>query len=490
MRKTIPTLLLVAAALGVAVPSGAVPVCSDLLMGVNERCPVWTGTYNNPGGAGGDLEDTGFAVAVTPDATKVVVTGRSRDDATDRDQATVAFNAATGATLWTARYDDGFGRYDVGSAVSATDTRVFVTGRSQGEDGSYDWATVAYDAATGVRLWAARVAGDEGLDDFSWTVVTSADGSTVYVGGGVDDGAEMPGDALVVAYDAATGDERWRARYDSGFYDGGFRLFRSPGGDRLFLAGGTRRGNDSMNYLALGIEAEDPEHLGDIVWSSFYASGQGHDEIRGAALSPDGTRLVVTGYSISGVVLDVNTAAFDTADGSLAWSARYNGTRNAGDEAGGVAIAAGNAVVTMKGAEGTAGFDYATRAYDLATGAVVWTKYEGTPATPDSAYAITALGDAVYVTGYVPVPRGEIQPVFKIEPATMMTVSYDAATGNRRWIAQANNSGVGADIGVAIAAGGGKVYPAGTFATSGVYFYPVTQAKAYAWDYGVLAYPA
>ena len=473
-----------------SVPLEAVPVCVDQVVGIIERCPDWSASYNNPNGAGGNLEDTAFWSSVSPDGSKVFVTGRSRDDSSDRDATTMGLNAATGARLWVGRYDNG-GTYDVGSSVIGTNTRVFSTGRSSGPQG-WDWATVAYDAATGQKLWDDRVAGTKEVDDTSWTVAVSPDEQTVYVGGTIDDGLDVAGDAMVVAYDTGTGERKWTGRFDSSVgdsntYDHGFRLFVAPDGSRVYLAGETRAGSDAMNYLAVAFEAADPDRLGDVLWSTTYASNQGTDVLRAAALSSDGSRLALTGFSPG---LDVNTVVFDTADGRRLWSARYNGTRNGADEAAGVAIVAGKAIVAMKGAEGTAGFDFATRAYDLETGEVSWTSYDGTAATPETPHAIVALGDAVYVTGTVPVPRGEIQPVFKIEPATLMTVSYDANTGARRWITHHNESGVGADVAVAISAGGGRVYPTGTFAFSGVYVYPHQAAKAYAWDFGVVAYDA
>jgi hypothetical protein len=43
--------------------------------------------------------------------------------------------------------------------VSPDGTTVFVSGTSIGRDGSFDYATVAYDASTGHGLWLARYNG-------------------------------------------------------------------------------------------------------------------------------------------------------------------------------------------------------------------------------------------------------------------------------------------------------------------------------------------
>jgi hypothetical protein len=149
----------------------------------------------------------------------------------------------------------------------------------------------------------------------------------------------------------------------------------------------------------------------------------------------------------------------------------------------------------MTAAEGAAGHDAATRAYDLETGVVRWTTIENGaphPAVPDRVFAIASSpsGSAVYVTGQSLWPYMEIQPVFRIEPALLTTYSYDAATGARRWVARHNETGIGADAAIAIAVSpdGQRVYPAGTMVFTGAYVYPTEAAKAYAWDYGVLAY--
>jgi len=59
-------------------------------------------------------------------------------------------------TLWARRYDVR-DEHDVADAlgVSSDESILFVTGRSRTGDG--DYATVAYDTATAVELWAARL---------------------------------------------------------------------------------------------------------------------------------------------------------------------------------------------------------------------------------------------------------------------------------------------------------------------------------------------
>jgi hypothetical protein len=80
--------------------------------------------------------------------------------------------------LWSALYD-GPGHGDdlaLDAAVSPDGSRVFVTGYSQGF-GGLDWATFAYDADTGAVVWTQRYDGPDHLDDRASDLAVSPDGS-------------------------------------------------------------------------------------------------------------------------------------------------------------------------------------------------------------------------------------------------------------------------------------------------------------------------
>ena len=65
----------------------------------------------------------------------------------------MAYDAATGAKVWVSRYDGPATATTSATAlgVSPDGSTVFVTGSSDGSNDSADYATVAYDAATGAR---------------------------------------------------------------------------------------------------------------------------------------------------------------------------------------------------------------------------------------------------------------------------------------------------------------------------------------------------
>ena len=100
------------------------------------------------------------------------------------DYATVAYAAATGAMRWVQRYAGGPGSSGAGSvAVSPDGSTVFVTGDDESAGHSFDYATVAYAAATGSVLWARRYGGAGLTDNTAVAVLPSPDGTKVFITG-------------------------------------------------------------------------------------------------------------------------------------------------------------------------------------------------------------------------------------------------------------------------------------------------------------------
>lgn len=89
---------------------------------------------------------------MSPDSARVFVTGTvdSGGPQGAAEQMTLAYNPATGAVLWFATFalsDQGVvGAIPAAIVVSPDSTRVFVTGLAQTAAGNWDFATVAYRA--------------------------------------------------------------------------------------------------------------------------------------------------------------------------------------------------------------------------------------------------------------------------------------------------------------------------------------------------------
>ena len=187
---------------------------------------LWVRLYNGPGNS----FDAASSVAVSPGGSRVFVTGESQGTTSGLDYATVAYSAVTGARLWAARYNGPGNGNDAASsvAVSPGGSRVFVIGASRGTRSGPDYATVAYSAATGARLWVTRYNGPANGDDAARSVAVSPSGSTVYV-----TGSSYPGSATL-AYSAATGAQLWLARHNDMLLAA---VAVSPGGSRVYVTG-------------------------------------------------------------------------------------------------------------------------------------------------------------------------------------------------------------------------------------------------------------
>ena len=145
------------------------------------RGTLWKARYNGPGSS----SDGAAALRVSPDGATVFVTGYSFDPSTSYDYATVAYEAATGTQRWVARYNGPGNGSDFATAlgVSPDGTTVFVTGYSFDPSTSYDYATVAYDAASGTQQWVARYDGPGSGDDVAYGLAVSPSGAAVFVTG-------------------------------------------------------------------------------------------------------------------------------------------------------------------------------------------------------------------------------------------------------------------------------------------------------------------
>src|SRR6266849_1515050 len=83
-----------------------------------------------------------------------------------------------GGQLRACRYNGPGNGDDIAAsvAVSPDESTVFVTGSSAGVTSGADYATVAYNAASGAQPWASRYSGPGRGDDYSVSVAVSPNG--------------------------------------------------------------------------------------------------------------------------------------------------------------------------------------------------------------------------------------------------------------------------------------------------------------------------
>ena len=359
---------------------------------------LWEQRYSGPGFS---LDDP-RAVGVSPDGSKVFVTGQA--GGSDYDWGTVAYDAATGTQLWAKRYDGPAHSPEGANAlgVSPDGSKLFVTGPSAGSGSDFDYATVAYDAATGTQLWVTRYNGPANFEDSAKALGVSPDGSSLFVTGS-SFGSGSRSDYATVAYDAATGTQLWVRRFNGATNrdDGAYALGVSPDGSRVFVTGTSAgSGVGFTDYLTVAYNAA----TGHRSWVKRYKGpANGDDTPFALGVSPDGSKLFVTGTSAgSGSDFDYATVAYDAPTGTQLWVRRYNGPANADDGAKAVGVSPDGSRVFVTGYSYMSNYDFLTVAYNDATGTQLWVRRENGPANgydSGSALGVSPDGSRVFVTG-------------------------------------------------------------------------------------------
>jgi DNA-binding beta-propeller fold protein YncE len=475
------------AALASTVFAAAVLACTALAAGFGAVAPASaaaTGSAATAGPAGarpaasaGELWTARFlgehgntvpsTVKVSPDGGTVYVTGGSQPVIGTYDFATVAYDAADGAPKWTSYYaGPGPGGFLAeGLVVSPDGGTVYVTGPSGGSGTGLDYATVAYDASTGAQLWASRYNGPGNGGDGSSSLAISKDGSTLYVTGG-SQGSGTANDYATIAYDASTGAQQWVSRYNGPGNGNDYALgvVVSQAGTRVYVTGGSAGAHSNFDYATIAYTSGGAQ-----LWVRRYnGTSDAKDYAHGLVLTPDGRTVIVTGATRDrGHGVDYGTIAYSAATGATRWVRTYNGPANNTDDAVAIAIGAGGRRVYVTGHSSAPATnqDYTTIAYSAATGARLWlSRHNGSASKDDEATALAVGpgGKTVYVTGFSLRAGGS--------GYRYATVGYAAATGKQLWV---QTYGSQASLAQAVAAGPGghTVFVTGASQGSGGYNY-------------------
>jgi len=380
--------------------------------------------------------DVGARTAASPDGAKVFVTGTVDLFTEGKNYLTLAQDSATGAVIWSASYNSGGSQDDSAAAVAVNPdgTKVYVTGVANG-----GWATIALDSSTGAQLWVAQYGAVAPFTLWDQLAV-SPDGSKVFIAGtGLSASPSSPEDYATVAYNASTGAQLWVSTWNgpANLNDDVSAIGVTPDGSRVIVTGfneSYRRGDE---YFTIAYSAATGARL----WFQRYNGFLGNyisptrDRATSLAISPNGLFVAVTGESVSLPSNDENaTVAYSVATGAQLWVARFTNPVTGGHVLPVRAVVSPNSSkVFVTGPTDLGTPDYETIAYEASTGAQVWAQaYDGIGHDYDSPSAVAVSGDGSKV---VVTGRSWGGDWLQLDFAT---VAYDTTTGAQVWVSRHN----------------------------------------------------
>ena len=325
----------------------------------------------------------------------------------------------------------------VGALPAPATAQVFDSFSGCALDGADDkceaWFTVYDDDET------AELGSESPVD-----VATAPDGSAIYSAARVTVGTGFDGKSrwAILAYDTQ-GQRKWLARWgDPANHSFPTSIAVSPDGGLVFVSGSwkTDQISGDGHLTTIAFDSQD----GSIVWSANYdGPGGGTDNARELVVSPDGRTLYIAGISagLDNSDLDFAAIAYDSRTGAELWVTRWDGVgKNHTDTPFAIDVSSDGDMLYLTGwsyGEGEFNNDYGTIAIDTTgedAGGIVWTaRYDGV--------GVRAPDQASALT-IAPDDRtvfvtGMSDDVDGGPPFSVnygyATVAYDAMTGQQLW---------------------------------------------------------
>jgi WD40 repeat protein len=372
------------------------------------------------------------ANVASPDGSKVFTTGFTGSGSTQK-FLTIGYNAVTGEQLWAKTFGGGDGDSGADIAVSPDGAHVFVTGSHtvDAATADVDWATIAYDGATGAKLWSRKYDGpgsDHSTDRAEGIAVTQ-NGFVVVTGSKTTHVL----DAVIrtTAYYASTGATRWA---DTWWYGHGRAVAVTPDSTLAIIV--TDYGDSQIGTFAYDVLS------GDLKWFRAWNGPENFQALaRDIVVSPSGQYVYSAGIvATADDGYDYALLKYDTSTSAFPWGRRYDGIPAYSDESlNSVAISPDGATlfVTGSASDGTGDTDYATLAY-AATGDRLWTKrFHGRSTDVAHSVVVEPGGAHVFVTG---------SSLGTTSGFDILTKGYDAATGTTTYSNRFPQGGQGLDL--------------------------------------------
>lgn len=413
-----PTTLVVAAVLLAAfvpaVHSAPLSVCINQVKGLNDRCELWSRSFNDRSPDGSPVSDTPAGAVVNRRGDRLYVATTTYVGASTLPHATVAaLSTVNGGTVWLAHSPTQLGTAATALALSPNESLLVVTGTVDYQPNlnakvlEY-WLTTAYSTSNGRQAWSAvyRVGGETNqpvamaIDAQRGEVIVT--GNSQYSGGFQRPYIEW----VTIAYSLRTGRQLWLTRYGglAGGQNSPAGIALSPSGNAVYVAG------TSEHLETTGVHVYDQAVIrydartGRQNWLTVTHIGSDHQPA-GIAISPRNDMVFVVGTATFGTstspVIEPLIVAYATAHGQTRWVSR-NGTVTPA----GWAVSPRGDRLYLVGA-GSGGF--AATALDTRNGYGLWlstyspTGYSATGGESALATtgAVNASGTMLYVGGLI-----------------------------------------------------------------------------------------
>lgn len=327
-----------------------------------------------------------------------------------------AYNAETGAPIWTDQYNRQTGSLaDCANAVATSGSRVFAAGYTTTTTTGSSFTVRAYDLLTGRVLWTRFLDREGTRADYASALAEN--GSRVFAAGTTETTAA--GKVFTVrAFDTATGRVLWTRYYNAatGARADEARAITATT-DKVFVAGMATTAANVQAFTVTAFAAA----TGTPLWSSIAMNRAMPGDAR--AIGVSGDKVIAAGHGGKGF----GVAAFSTATGELAWT-----NANTPGEATALIISDKVYVTGTYSADNYTYFDMFTRALNPATGAVIWSaQFSPWPflSTRDFAYDITVSNNKVFITGQSDEDDSEDITVAALNPATGAVLWYHTTGG-------------------------------------------------------------
>lgn len=379
----------------------------------------WSQTYNGPG----DMEDRPEAMTLDAAGNIYVVAKsfiRFPEEGVLTGQSVTLKYSPAGTLLWTALKlrPDHYPCEPDDVAVDAAGN-VYVAGSTiQGEAFAYDFMTIKYNSS-GVEQWTKTYNGTGNGVDMETLIALDASGNIYITGesvGTLKKGLRFPintfADVYTIKYNP-NGGVMWQRRYDSPYHSSDRpKAITLDNTGNVYITGSSHTTPSNSDYLTLKLNGTS----GNVIYTARYnGSGNAVDEARGIAVNSAGEAFV-TGYSdpYGNFAFNYVTIKYSAA-GAEAWTASYNGPADGDDKAVAIKMDVFGFLYVTGESAGEFGPDFLTIQYS-GSGTELWrVRYDGPAVGSDK-----AVGMAVYT------PPG---PVFEQSHVYVTGSSEGAITG-------------------------------------------------------------